>query len=50
MDKIMIDSTNTVPDPSQDNTGKKEESNTPVEIPKTVASLVENLLKKIQRI
>ena len=40
------DSTNTVPDPSQDNTGKQEESNTPVETPKTVVPLVENLLKK----
>ena len=40
------DSTNTVPDPSQDNTGKQEESKAPVEIPKTVAPLVENLLKK----
>ena len=40
------DSTNTVPDSSQDNTGKKEESKTPVEIPKTVAPLVENFLKK----
>ena len=40
------DSTNTVSDPSQDNTGKQEESNTPVETPKTVTPLVENLLKK----
>lgn len=40
------DSTNTVPDPSQDNTGKQEESKTPVETPKTVTPLVENLLKK----
>ena len=37
--------TNTVPDPSQDNTGKQEESKAPVETPKTVAPLVENLLK-----
>jgi len=40
------DSTNTVPDSSQDNTSKQEESNTPVETPKTVTPLVENLLKK----
>ena len=40
------DSTNTVPDSSQDNTSKQEESNTPVETPKTVAPLVDNLLKK----
>ena len=36
------DSTNTVPDPSQDNTvvGKQEESKAPVETPKTVAHLL----------
>ena len=39
------DNTSTVPNPSQDNTGKQEESKTPVETPKTVTPLVENLLK-----
>ena len=31
------DNTNTVPDPSQDNTGKQEENKTLVETPKTIA-------------
>ena len=40
------DNTSTVPNPSQDNTDKQEENKTPVETPKTVTPLVENLLKK----
>ena len=45
--KIMVMTVQTqCQNPSQDNTGKQEESNTPVETPKTVAPLVENLLKK----
>ena len=43
------DSTNTVPDPSQDNTGKQEESTPSVETPKTIAPVVDNLLKTFNK-
>ena len=43
------DNTSTVPNPSQDNTGKQEENKTPVETPKTIAPIVDNLLQTFNK-